>query len=57
MKYTLLNFDKSVYQTNILNQKKEKLPYILTKVESARKTYEEFKTDIHSGRISQKYRG
>ena len=40
------NFDKSVYQANILNQKKEKLPYILTKVESARKTYEEFKTDI-----------
>ena len=40
------NFDKSVYQANILNQKKEKLPYILTKVESARKTYEEFKTDV-----------
>jgi AAA ATPase domain len=40
------NFDKSVYHANILNQKKEKLPYILTKVESARKTYEEFKTDI-----------
>ncbi len=40
------NFDILVYQANILHQKKEKLPYLLTKVESARKTYEEFKTDI-----------
>lgn len=40
------NFDKLIYEQDILSQKKSKLPYILTKVESARKTYEEFKTDI-----------
>jgi recombinational DNA repair ATPase RecF len=41
-----LGFDKLTYEQEILSQKKEKIPYILTKVESARKTYEEFKTEI-----------
>lgn len=41
------NFDISTYKKDILSQKNSKCPYILTKVESARKTYEEFKTDIN----------
>lgn len=40
------NFDKLTYEKEILSQKNNKFPYILTKVESARKTYEEFKIDI-----------
>ncbi len=42
----LADFDKEEYQAEILRQKKAKVHYILTKVESARKTYEEFKTDL-----------
>lgn len=40
------NFDISTYKKDILSQKNRKCPYILTEVESARKTYEEFKTEI-----------
>lgn len=42
----LSGFDKEQYQAEILRQKKAKIHYILPKVESARKTYEEFKTDL-----------
>jgi AAA15 family ATPase/GTPase len=39
-------FDKEKYQAEILQQKKDKIHYILPKIEAARKTYEEFKTDF-----------
>jgi hypothetical protein len=39
-------FDKEKYQAAILQQKKDKIHYILPKIEAARKTYEEFKTDF-----------
>ncbi|PAC32175.1 AAA family ATPase [Flectobacillus sp. BAB-3569] len=42
----LVNFDKDEYQAEILKQKQDKIHYILPKVESARKTYEEFKIDF-----------
>lgn len=42
----LLGFDKEQYYEEILRQKQAKIHYILPKVESARKTYEEFKTDF-----------
>ncbi|NBB30720.1 ATP/GTP-binding protein [Cellulophaga sp. BC115SP] len=42
----LAGFDKNEYQAEILKQKKAKVHYILPKVESARKTYEEFKTGL-----------
>jgi hypothetical protein len=42
----LSDFDKDEYQAEILKQKQDKIHYILPKVESARKTYEEFKIDF-----------
>jgi hypothetical protein len=42
----LLGFDKEQYYEEIRLQKQTKIHYILPKVESARKTYEEFKIDF-----------
>lgn len=42
----LSDFDKDEYQAEILKQKQAKIHYILPKLESARKTYEEFKIDF-----------
>lgn len=38
-------FDKKAYINEIVRQKKEKVHYILPKIEAARQTYEEFKTE------------
>ena len=38
-------FDKKAYINEIKRQKKEKVHYILPKIEAARQTYEEFKTE------------
>jgi hypothetical protein len=42
----LVDFNKDEYQAEILKQKQDKIHYILPRVESARKTYEEFKIDF-----------
>lgn len=41
-----VGFDNEKYKSEILQQKKDKIHYILPKIEAARKTYEEFKTDF-----------
>ena len=41
----LQGFDESKYAEEITKQKNAKYQYLLTNVESSRKTYEEFKTD------------
>jgi energy-coupling factor transporter ATP-binding protein EcfA2 len=41
-----VGFGKEKYKSEIIQQKKDKIHYILPKIEAARKTYEEFKTDF-----------